>query len=125
MFCISVQRRYFRDLRPKVYVIKRSITLFGQCFYLNLIFREQHFRRLAIKLQNHVLVKISSTKISYGIYNICNRYLRNDGQSMFRKREGRGNNSCHFSDQYFLPCFLCKHPTILSQNKNGIFQHKN
>ena len=20
---------------------------------------------------------------------------------------------------------LCKHPTILSQNKNGIFQHKN
>ena len=84
---------------------------------------------LAIKLQNHVVVKISSTKISYGIYNLYNRYLRNDGQVMFREREGRGkgrgNNSCHFSDQYFLPCFLCKHPNILSQNKNGIFQHKN
>ena len=84
---------------------------------------------LAIKLQNHVVVKISSTKISYGIYNIYNRYLRNDGQVMFREREGRGkgrgNNSCHFCDQYFLPCFLCKHPNILSQNKNGIFQHKN
>ena len=57
------------------------------------------------------------------------RYLRNDGQLMFREREGRGkgrgNNSCNFSDQCFLPCFLCKHPNILSQNKNGIFQHKN
>ena len=42
-----------------------------------------------------------------------------------RKKKGRGNNSCHFSDQYFLPCFLCKRPTILFQNKNGIFQHKN
>ena len=37
----------------------------------------------------------------------------------------RGNNSCDFSDQYFLPSFLCKHPTVLSQNKNGIIQHKN
>ena len=26
-----------------------------------------------------------------------------------------------FSDQYFLPCFLCKHLTILFQNKNVIF----
>ena len=41
-----------------------------------------------------------------------------------KKQQGRGNDSCHFSDQYFLPCFLCKHPTILFQNKNGIFQHK-
>ena len=64
-------------------------------------------------------------KISYGIYIIGNRYLRNDGQSMIREREGRGNNSCHFSDPYFLSCFLCKHAIILSQNKNGIFQHKN
>ena len=39
--------------------------------------------------------------------------------------KGRGNDSCHFPGQYFLPCFLCKHPTILFQNKNGIFQHKN
>ena len=37
---------------------------------------------------------------------------------------GRGNDYCHFSDQYFL-CLFCKHPTILFQNKNGIFQHKN
>ena len=42
-----------------------------------------------------------------------------------REKQGRGNGSCHFSDQYFLPCFLCKHPTILFQNKNGRFQHKN
>ena len=26
-----------------------------------------------------------------------------------------------FSDQFFLPYFLCKHPTILLQNKTGIF----
>ena len=30
-----------------------------------------------------------------------------------------------FLDQYFFPCFLHKHPTILSQNKNGLFHHKN
>ena len=42
-----------------------------------------------------------------------------------REKQGGGDDSCHFSDQYFLPCFLCKHPTILFQNKNGIFQHKN
>ena len=68
-------------------------------------------------------------KISYSIYNTCNRYLRNDVQLKLRQREGRGkgrgNNSCHLSGQYFLPCFLCKHPTILSQDKDGIFQHKN
>ena len=28
------------------------------------------------------------------------------------KKQGRGNNSCHFSDQYFHPCFLCKHPAM-------------
>ena len=38
--------------------------------------------------------------------------------------KSRGNNSCHFSDQYF-PSFLRKHSTVLSQNKNGIIQHKN
>ena len=37
------------------------------------------------------------------------------------KKQGRGNDSCHFSDQYFLD----EKPTILFQNKNGIFQHKN
>ena len=40
------------------------------------------------------------------------------------KKQGKGNDSFHFSDQYFLPSFLCKHPTILFQNKNEIFQHK-
>ena len=40
-----------------------------------------------------------------------------------RKKQGRGNDSCHFSDHYFLPCFL--YSTILFQNKNEIFQHKN
>ena len=77
-------------------------------------------------------MKISSTEISLcGIYSICNiynRYLTNDAQSMLRERgsgKSRGNNSCHFSDQYFLPSFLCKHLTVLSQNKNGIIQHKN
>ena len=42
-----------------------------------------------------------------------------------REGRGRGNDSCPFSHQYFLPYLLCKHPTILFQNKNGIFQHKN
>ena len=41
-----------------------------------------------------------------------------------KKKQCRGNDSCHFSDQYFLPCFLCKCPAILFQNKKGIFQHK-
>ena len=38
-----------------------------------------------------------------------------------KKKQGRDNSSCHFSDEYFLPCFLCKHPTIFFQNKNRIF----
>ena len=41
-----------------------------------------------------------------------------------RERE-RERDSCNFSHQYFIPSFLCKHPTILFQNKKGIFQHKN
>ena len=47
-------------------------------------------------------------------------------QCIERKGKGksRGNNSCHFSNQYFLPLFLWKDPTVLSQNKNGIIQHK-
>ena len=28
-----------------------------------------------------------------------------------RKKQGKGNDSYHFSDQDFLPCFLCKHPS--------------
>ena len=57
--------------------------------------------------------------------------LRNDAQLVFReteKKEQRFKEQqifCLFSDQYFLDCFLCKHPTIWFQNKNGIFQHKN
>ena len=31
---------------------------------------------------------------------IHNQYLERE------KKEGRGNDSCHFSDQYFLNCFL-------------------
>ena len=49
-----------------------------------------------------------------------NRCLEKEGRV-----KTRGNNSYHFSNQYFLPSFLCKHPTVLSQNKNGIIQHKN
>ena len=40
------------------------------------------------------------------------------------KKQGKGSDSCHFSDQYFLPCFLCKHPTIEIQSKNGYFNIK-
>ena len=40
-----------------------------------------------------------------------------------RKKQCRGNDSCHFSDHYFLLCFL--YSAIFFQNKNGIFQHKN
>ena len=50
-------------------------------------FQKIHFRELATKLQKHVLVKTSFAKISYNIYNIYNRNLRNDAQSMFRERE--------------------------------------
>ena len=50
----------------------------------------------------------------------CNRCLEREVRG-----KSRGNNSCHFSDQYFLPSFLCKHPTVLSQSENGISQHKN
>ena len=52
------------------------------------------------------------------------RYLERDRERE-REKQGRGNYSYHFSDQYFVPCFLCKHPSILLQNKNGIFQHQN
>ena len=31
-----------------------------------------------------------------------------------RKKQGRGNDSCHFFDHYFLPCFV--YSTILFQN---------
>ena len=31
-----------------------------------------------------------------------------------RKKQGRGNYSCHFFDHYFLPCFV--YSTILFQN---------
>ena len=90
-------------------------------------FPEETLSRICHKVAKLVLVKISSTKISYNIYNIYNRNLRNDAQCLERDREkkGKGNNSCHCSDQYFLPCFLFKHPTIFFQNKNGIFQHNN
>ena len=43
----------------------------------------------------------------------------------WKEREGERKDSCQFFDQNFLPCFLCKQPTTLFQNKNGIFQHKN
>ena len=26
-----------------------------------------------------------------------------------RKKHGRGNDTCYFSDHYFLPCLLCKY----------------
>ena len=42
-----------------------------------------------------------------------------------REKQGRGNDSCHFSDQDFLPCYLCKYPNILFLNNNVIFQQKN
>ena len=56
-----------------------------------------------------------------------NRCLERERQRQRQRERGksRGNNSCHFSDQYFLPSFLCKHLTVLSQNKNGIIQYKN
>ena len=44
----------------------------------------------------------------------CDRCLKRG-----RKKQGRGNDCCHFSDHYFLPCFL--YSTILFQNKNGTY----
>ena len=51
--------------------------------------------------------------------------MRNRFLERRKKKQGRSNDSCYFSDQNFLPCFLFKHSTILFQNKNGIFQQKN
>ena len=50
-------------------------------------FPEETFPRIDHKATKHVLLKISSTKISYNIYNIYNRYLRNDAQLIFRERQ--------------------------------------
>ena len=97
--------------------IKHYLTFFGQCFYLDLIFQKRHFCELAKKLQKHVLYKYI-----IGTYEM--KYRRRL-EKREREKQGRGNDSCHISDQYFLPCFLCKHPAILFQIKNGIFQHKN
>ena len=66
--------------------IKCYLTLLWQCSCLVLIFWKIHLQKLAAKSQKHVLVKISSTEISYSIYNIYNRYLTNDVQSMLRER---------------------------------------
>ena len=50
---------------------------------------------------------------------------RNQCLEKGRKKQGTDNDSCHFSDHYFLLCLLCKYSTILFQHKNGIFQYKN
>ena len=72
---------------PLLMAIKLYWILFWQCSCPNLIFRKRHFQELTTKSQKHVLVKISSTKMSYNIYNIYNRHLRNDARSIFRDRE--------------------------------------
>ena len=72
---------------PLLMAIKLYWILFWQCSCLNLIFWKRHFQESATKLQKHVLVKISSTKMSYNIYNIYNRHLRDDARSIFRERQ--------------------------------------
>ena len=72
---------------PLLMAIKLYWILFWQCSCPNLIFRKRHFQELTTKSQKHVLVKISSTKMSYNIYNIYNRHFRNDARSIFRDRE--------------------------------------
>ena len=57
--------------------------------------------------------------------NILYSYLTRDRWLERRgKKQGKGSGFSHFSDQYFLPCFLCKHPTIMFQKKNGYFNIK-
>ena len=78
---------------------------------------EDTFSRNGLKIAKICSCENSSTKISYNIYNIYNRNLRNNARSMFRERErerekkkqGRGNDSCHFYVLLLLPFFLCKH----------------
>ena len=98
----------FCNLRPKSYLvvvltsIKHYWTLFWQCFCLDLIFWKRHFRELATKSQKRVVVKISSTEISYVIYDTYSSNWRNEALSMFgkmREKQGWDNDSCHFSDQ--------------------------
>ena len=40
-----------------------------------------------------------------------------------RKKQGRGNDSCHFFDHYFLPCFV--YSTNLFQNKSQTINYGN
>ena len=115
---ISSQKTFWRFKTQKFNLvlvlmsIKRSLTLFWQCSCLDLIFRRRHFRKLSVISQNHVLVKISSTKISYGICNIYNRYLRNDGQSMFRERVGVTILATFLINIFFLLFYVNIQPSI-------------
>ena len=69
-------------------------------------------------------------KISYNVYNMYIRNLRNDPRSIFtekkreRQKQGRGNYSCHFSDQYFLPCFYVNIQPCCSKTRMEYFNIK-
>ena len=67
--------------------IKHYLTFFWQCSCIDLVFRKGHCRELATVSQKHVLVEISSTEISYNVYNIYNWNLRNDTWLIFVDRE--------------------------------------
>ena len=72
--------------------IKHYLTFFWQCSCIDLVFRKGHCRELATKSQKHVLVEISSTEISYNVYNIYNWNLRNDAWLIFGDREKEKKN---------------------------------
>ena len=93
-----------RLILPLLISIKSYLTLFWQCSCLSLIFRKRHFRELTTKSEKHVLLKMSSTKTSYKIYNIYNRNLRNVVWSIFRERE-RKKILATFLINIFFPVF--------------------
>ena len=96
------------DVKSKIIVSTSTI------FCIFLLF--QKFKSIEIKLE----------KYSYTQTNTCLLHRKRETQrERHREKQGRGDDSCHISHQYFSSCLLCKHPTILFQNKNGILQYKN
>ena len=74
-------------------------------------FPEETFSRIGHKVAKHVLVKISSMKISYNIYNIYNRNLRNDTRCLEKDRVVEMILATFLSNIFFLVFYINIHPS--------------
>ena len=61
-------------------------------------------------------------KLSCNIY-IYDKYLREREREREREKQGRGNDSCHFCDQYFLDFYVNIQPCC-SKTRIGYFNIK-